>query len=128
MQLQRSGAKGFRHNEQNPGADYPAMVQIWLVPQSHEGEACYQVIELKSGLTCVYGGEMFAASTRVDVLQLAAGDEWTLEDDALGYVFRGTAISADGQRLQRGDLFRLSGQSLSLTAESGFALVMIREA
>ncbi|MCD8522159.1 MAG: hypothetical protein LRY66_15455 [Saccharospirillaceae bacterium] len=62
-----------------------------------------------------------------DVLQLAAGDEWTLDDDAQGYVFRGTAISADGQRLQRGDLFRLSGQSLSLMAESGFALVMIRE-
>ncbi|UXD88457.1 pirin family protein [Thalassolituus hydrocarboniclasticus] len=129
VQLQRSGIKGFRHNEQNPGADYPAMVQIWLVPQSHEGEAGYQVIELNpSGLTCVYGGELFAASTRVDVLQLAAGDEWALEDDALGYVFRGAAISADGQRLQRGDLFRLSGQSLSLMAESGFALVMIREA
>ncbi len=129
VQLQRSGAKGFRHNEQNPASDFPAMVQIWLLPQSHEGEASYQVIELNpSGLSCVYGGELFAASTRLDVLQLKTGDEFGLEDDALGYVFRGTAVCAGGQRLQRGDLFRLSEQSLSLTAESGFALVMIREA
>lgn len=53
-----------------------------------------------TALTCLYGGELFASSTRVDVLQLQTGDEWTLDDDALGYVCRVTVVCAGGQRLQ----------------------------
>ena len=70
-QLQRDGNKGIRHNELNPSDKVQPMMQVWIKPEPGSAAPEYHVLDSEpNGLTCVYGGELFPARMRVDILRL----------------------------------------------------------
>ncbi len=123
VQIQRSGSRGFSHNELNPSDELPAMVQIWCLPDQHEGDAEYRVVTPGEGITRVYQSR----STAVDILRLPVDAEFRLPAPSLGYMVRGDASGAGGT-LQRGDLFRAKEAESLLTATTALELVLITPA
>ena len=84
VQLQRDGGRGIRHNELNPSDQVQPMMQVWIQPDPVNSEPEYRLIDTcEQGLTCVYGGELFAAHTRVDILRLNAGDVFRVDEAGL---------------------------------------------
>lgn len=129
VQLQRDGGKGFRHNECNPN-DFPQpLIQLWIKPSEHAPEPQYKVIDARSSShksTCVYGGELFNARTRIDVVHLSPADiaEYA---EAMIFVVRGSAhASSESQALvaRQGDL--LQGENLCINVSEPTALLVVR--
>ncbi|WP_430460265.1 pirin family protein [Thalassolituus sp. LLYu03] len=113
VQIQRDGRQGFSHNEINPTAAVQPMIQLWINPQwthpgssgaadhhadsyhaaapdaYHAGAPDYQIVTIEPGVTCVYGGELFAAAMRVDVIDWPEGGVLPLAGEALLYVWGG---------------------------------------
>lgn len=50
VQIQRSGTKGFSHNEINPNSHVQPFVQLWLTPSAQE-DASYEVLHLPDNAT-----------------------------------------------------------------------------
>lgn len=129
VQLQRTGSQGFDHDEQNPSDQYPAMLQLWMLPEGEQGDAQFTLFDTDEGVTCVYGGEVCEASTRVDIVRLKALQSYRVADESLAYVFAGNARVEEDQtvlELRRGDMVR--GHDLSWLAHDDMAMVVIRKA
>ena len=90
-QLQRDGNKGICHNELNPSDKVQPMMQVWIKPEPGSAAPEYHVLDSEpNGLTCVYGGELFPARMRVDILRL---DSQGLDSQGLN------SRAGDGERV-----------------------------
>ena len=130
VQVQMSRGTGFKHNEENPLDDVSAMLQIWMMPTETEGEGGYHIVDTQAG---AYTEAYKSASTKVGILRMNAGDRFQLQEETLGYVYRGAVQVAQGQAghvqtLERGMIFRLSNENLDLLAEQDVALALIQHA
>jgi hypothetical protein len=57
IQVQRAGGEGFSHNEINPDDSKNRMIQLWVIPETPDEPAAYQVFKARSNeRTRVYGG------------------------------------------------------------------------
>lgn len=130
VQLQRDGQQGIRHNESNPSAAVQPMMQVWIKPDPQPAQAQYHIVDVQpSGLTCVYGGELFKAAMRVDILQLQPGEEAAFRgDDYLLFLYQGSAQVTEAGRmapLRRGDLAQLG--AFHICAEQALGLMMLQK-
>ena len=125
VQVQMSRGTGFKHNEENPLDDGSAMLQIWMIPTETEGEGGYHIVDTQAG---AYTQAYKSASTKVGVLRMNAGDRYQLNEDTLGYIYRGNVQTGTGLVLERGIIFRLSDETLDLISEQGAALALIQHA
>lgn len=133
VQIQRDGGLGLSHNEINPHNHVQPMIQLWINPlwpsgENHHATAPeYQRLDVQGGLTCVYGGDLFAAPMRVDVLHWLAGGDIRLNDDALLYVCSGQAQIREGNEVisvARGTLLR--GNHLHIQAGAELLMLVVR--
>ena len=133
VQIQRDGGCGFSHNEINPNNQIQPMIQLWINPlwpvgENHHAPAPeYQVLDVHTGLTCVYGGDLFAAPMRVDVLHWPDGGDISFSDETLLYVCSGQAQIREGKDVvaaTRGTLLR--GKHLHVQTNEALQLLVIR--
>ena len=109
IQVQRAGSEGFCHNEINPDPAKNRMIQLWVMPESAEQAAVYQVFHADAkGRTRVYGGppdqaETIPARTIIEVAHLDAGEEIKQPGSSLAYVTLGEG-TIGGKEITEGDL------------------------
>ena len=101
VMVQRSGKKGFAHDEINPENDITGMVQIWLRPEGELTESpTHTLIDLQPGINPIYEGQ----TTGVHIQVLGVGETLDIPVGSLGYVYRG-GLETPEQPLPRGTLF-----------------------
>ncbi len=109
IQVQRAGGEGFSHNEINPDTSKNRMIQLWIIPETPDQPAAYQVFQARAnGRTRVYGGpsdqdETFAARTLIEIVHLATGENFTQPGRSLTYVTTGQGTS-NTETINEGDL------------------------
>ncbi|MHC4993730.1 MAG: pirin family protein [Planctomycetota bacterium] len=130
VQVQRSGAEGFTHNEINPDDTPNRMIQMWVVPDELAPSADYQIHEPKPGaVTRIYGGdephgETFPGSTEVHIAYLDAGQQATFAGPTMAYVIGG-AGKANGFAVADGDMLR--GEGLNLEAREALRAIVVTQ-
>jgi redox-sensitive bicupin YhaK (pirin superfamily) len=128
VQVQRSGAQGFSHNEINPDDSKNRMLQLWLLPEESEQDASYQLLEIGgSGRTRIYGGtanepDTVTARTVVDIVRLGASEAVEQPGISLAYVVTGAGAGL-GETLREGDLVESLDFSFQASTESELILV-----
>jgi hypothetical protein len=128
VQVQRSGAQGFSHNEINPDDSKNRMLQLWLLPEESEEDASYQLLEIAgNGRTRIYGGtedepDTVTARTVVDIVTLDAGETVEQPGISLAYVVTGAGTGL-GQTLREGDLAESLDFNFHASTESTLILV-----
>lgn len=128
VQIQRDGNTGFSHNEINPNNDIQPMLQMWIKPAPHAATPEYQIIDIKPGLTCVYGGDLFPSATSVYTLNWPEGGEIQTENEVLLYIASGEAeISENGINgtVKRGNLIK--GADMKIRTPGNLIAVMVTQ-
>ena len=109
IQVQRAGGEGFCHNEINPDSSKNRMIQLWVMPETSNEPAAYQVFHAAAkGRTRVYGGppdqeETIPARTVIEVAHLEAGDKIKQPGSSLAYVTVGEG-KIGNKEITEGDL------------------------
>lgn len=122
--VQRSGEKGFRHNEINPNDSISSIIQIWMQPENHVVEnqapaaAAFEIIGLNSAITSIYQG----ASTQVDIIQLKPNQSYEFKQPFLAFLYQGI-IKSETQQLYEATAFRADSAQI-LAAEQGAKIVV----
>ena len=127
IQVQRAGGEGFSHNEINPDDSKNRMIQIWVLPETPDEPAGYQLIEAsENGRTRIYGGpaeqkETFAARTAIDIIHMNTGDTLDQPGRCMAYVTSGAGSSKD-ETLREGDLVETSNFNIKALTNSKLIL------
>jgi len=127
IQVQRAGGEGFSHNEINPDASKNRMIQLWLIPETPDQPAAYQLFQAKEkGRTRIYGGppeqdETLAARTVIEIVNLQAGENLKQPGRSLTYVTVGDG-TCNGEALTEGDLVDTRDFKYKATTESKLIL------
>ena len=101
IQVQRAGGEGFSHNEINPDAFKNRMIQLWVLPETPDEPAAYQLFKTQpNGRMRIYGGQStqkdtIAAGTAVEIVHLDAGEGFDQAGNSLVYVTAGEGTSGD---------------------------------
>jgi len=109
IQVQRAGSEGFSHNEINPDDAKNRMIQLWVLPESEEESASYQMFQSEPGKrTRIYGGppdqqETFSARTAIDIANVKKGEKVSQPGKSLAYIVVGSGTCND-ETLREGDL------------------------
>jgi redox-sensitive bicupin YhaK (pirin superfamily) len=135
VQVQRAGGEGFSHNEINPDDFKNRMIQLWVLPETSDEAAAYQIFESKPGERLrIYGGpseqsETFAARTIIDVAQVNSGDKLKQAGKSLVYMTTGAgdmdSNSNETQIIREGDL--VESNDFHFTAKSDSKLIIVYE-
>jgi len=130
IQVQRAGSEGFSHNEINPDDSKNRMIQLWVLPESREEPASYQMFQAKDGERMrVYGGppdqdKTFSARTVVDIAHVNAGDSVSQSGRSLVYMVVGKGICHQEQIVE-GDL--VESRDFSFKASTDCKLILVFE-
>ncbi len=109
IQVQRAGGEGFSHNEINPDASKNRMIQLWVIPETPEQAAAYQLFQAPdNGRMRVYGGspeqdETLAAHTVIEIAHLNATETIKQPGRSLVYVTVGEGVCGK-EAIKEGDL------------------------
>jgi redox-sensitive bicupin YhaK (pirin superfamily) len=128
VQVQRAGGEGFSHNEINPDNAKNRMIQLWVLPETADEPAAYQLFKSPTnGRTRVYGGppdqdETLVARTVIELIHLHAGDDIEHAGNSLAYVTVG-AGSCNDEALAEGSLVEIRDFNFKATADSKLILV-----
>lgn len=128
VQVQRSGAQGFSHNEINPDDSKNRMLQLWLLPEESAKDASYQLLEIAgNGRTRIYGGtedepDTVTARTVVDIVALGEDEAVEQPGISLAYVVTGAGTGL-GETLREGDLVESLDFSFHASTQSKLILV-----
>jgi redox-sensitive bicupin YhaK (pirin superfamily) len=128
IQVQRSGTEGFSHNEINPDDSKNRMIQLWVIPETREEPAEYQMFRAEAGTrTRVYGGpadqdETFSARTAIDIAHLNTGDNVVQSGRSIVYVTSGEG-TCNGEALTEGDLIETRDFKYKAKTDSKLILV-----
>lgn len=128
VQVQRGGGEGFMHNEVNPDAYENRMIQFWVVPERLGEPASYRLYSVGEGeRKRVYGGreeeegDVYPASTIIDVARLRTGESLIQDSRFLAYLVTGSG-TANGEGLREGHLF--TDASVNFKAEQDSMLII----
>ena len=130
VQVQQAGSEGFSHNEVNPDDTENRMVQIWVLPEKHTGNAGYRHYQLPSGqVTRIYGGDIeqgadIAAATCIDIARLDFGQSIDIDKPAMVYVCQGRGFVNEDD-VAEGDLIRFD--QLTYDAAEDSLLILVHE-
>lgn len=130
IQVQRAGSEGFSHNEINPDDSKNRMIQLWMLPESKEEPASYQMFKAKAGeRTRIYGGppdqdETFSARTVVDVAHINAGESVSQSGRSLVYMVEGRGV-CEQENIVEGDL--VETRDFNLKASTDCKLILVSE-
>ncbi len=122
VQVQRAGGEGFSHNEINPDDAKNRMIQLWVLPETPDEPAAYQMFDAKPGMrTRVYGGpadqqEPFPSRTLIDIARLGADDTLEQPGKCLVYIVSGTGTGNE-QDLFEGYLVETSDFNFKASTE-----------
>ena len=128
IQIQRAGGEGFTHNEINPDDAKNRMLQLWVLPETAEEPASYQVMQSQPDERLrVYGGlgdqiETISSHTIIDVVQVNAGDSVKQPAQSLVYVTTGVG-SCNSEIVREGDLIEMT--DFSYKAERDSKLIVV---
>jgi redox-sensitive bicupin YhaK (pirin superfamily) len=128
IQVQRSGTEGFSHNEINPDDSKNRMIQLWVIPETREEPAAYQMFHAEAGTrTRVYGGppdqdETFSARTAIDIAHVNTGDNVVQSGRSIVYVTSGEG-TCNGETLTEGDLVETRDFKYKAKTDSKLILV-----
>lgn len=135
IQVQRAGGEGFTHNEINPDNFKNRMIQLWVLPETPDGAAVYQVYESKPGeRKRVYGGaaepaETIPARTIIEIAQVHAGSKLAQPGKSLVYMTTGGGTTSDSanddQTITEGDL--VESTDFNFTASKDSKLIIVYE-
>ncbi len=116
VMVQRSGQKGFAHDEVNLDADITGMVQIWMRPEGDiPPQPTHTLIDLQTGINRIYEGE--TSDLIIQIMQ--TGDVLSAQPGDLAYVYQGGLIYGE-QILSRGSLFQFPDADLNTTVTAGY--------
>ena len=119
FQVQKSGKKGFRHNEVNKGVQTTRMLQLWLLPEKHEPEASFRVHKVVEGkITKIYGTQD-GNTTQIEVGYLMPQQEYITSKDAIIYVVSGSIIT-EKETIEEGTLLASSNNIIRTNAKAIF--------
>ena len=130
IQVQRAGSEGFSHNEINPDNSKNRMIQLWMLPESKEEPASYQMFKAKAGeRTRIYGGppdqdETFSARTVVDVAHINTGESISQSGRSLVYMVEGRGICHQEDIIE-GDL--VESRDFNFKASTDCKLILVSE-
>jgi len=130
IQVQRAGSEGFSHNEINPDNSKNRMIQLWMLPESKEEPASYQMFRAESGKRMkVYGGpsdqdETFAARTVVDIAHVNAGEKISQPGRSLVYMVVGKG-TCNQENVEEGDL--VETRDFDFKASTDCKLILVFE-
>jgi len=130
VQVQRAGGEGFTHNEINPDDAKNRMIQLWVLPETPDEPAGYQMFESISGKrTRIYGGsdeqnETFASHTIIEIVDISAGEALKQPGKSLVYITTGVG-EVDGEVLREGHLIETT--DLNFTASTDCKLIVVYE-
>jgi redox-sensitive bicupin YhaK (pirin superfamily) len=128
IQVQRAGSEGFSHNEINPDDSKNRMIQLWVLPETKEEPASYQMFHAQPGERMrVYGGppdqnETFAARTVIDIAHVNAGESVSQSGRTLAYMVEGSGKSLQ-EVIREGDLVECRDFAFKASADSKLILV-----
>lgn len=128
VQVQRAGGEGFSHNEINPDNAKNRMIQIWVIPETQDESASYQMYKARDGKrTRVYGGppdqdDTIAARTVIDITHIEKGETVEQPGRSLAYVTVG-AGACNGKTVREGDLIDTRDFSFKALQDSKLILV-----
>jgi redox-sensitive bicupin YhaK (pirin superfamily) len=128
IQVQRAGSEGFSHNEINPDDSKNRMIQLWVLPETKEEPASYQMFHAQPGERMrVYGGppdqdETFAARTIIDIAHVNAGESVSQSGRSLAYMVEGSGKSLQ-EVIREGDLVECRDFAFKASADSKLILV-----
>ncbi len=130
VQVQRSGAEGFSHNEINPDDNENRLIQLWVLPEECGEAADYRCFRSESGrVTRVYGGSREQAltipgRTCIDVIRLNGGQTVDIDKPALVYLCEGRGF-ANEDSVADGTLMRCD--QLTFDATENVCLIIVHE-
>lgn len=128
VQVQRAGT-GMQHAEFSLSDNQADIIQIWFRPPQNGLEPAYQNFTLNEGkLTTVLGGgddDTFNSTMTCQVGSVSKGSTIHTEQPFVAMITKGTAV-ANGNPVKEGDL--IEGESLHLSSEEDFGLVLIKAA
>jgi hypothetical protein len=128
IQVQRAGGEGFSHNEINPDASKNRMIQLWVMPETPDQPAAYQVFQAPpSGRIRIYGGppdqdETLAARTVIEIAHLDAGKGVKLPGRSVVYMTVGNGTIGD-ETIKEGDLVETKDFNFKALTDSKLILV-----
>ena len=128
VQVQRAGGEGFTHNEVNPDESKNRMIQLWVLPETADEPAAYQMFETQQGERMrVYGGtddqnETFSSKTIIEIVKLKAGDKLQQAGKSLVYVTTGVGKD-DANIFREGDL--IESDNFNFSAEKDSSLIVV---
>jgi len=131
IQVQRAGSEGFSHNEVNPDDAKNRMIQLWMLPESKEEPASYQMFHAEAGKRMrIYGGpsdqdETFAARTVIDIAHVNAGESVAQPGRSLVYMVVGKG-TCNKEKIKEGDLVETRDFELKATTDCKLILVSER--
>ena len=130
VQVQRAGGEGFTHNEINPDDAKNRMIQLWVLPETPDEPAGYQVFESMTGKrTRVYGGaveqnETFASHTIIEIAEISAGEVLSQAGKSLVYITTGVG-EIEAEVLREGHLIETT--NFNFTASTDCKLIIVFE-
>lgn len=128
VQVQRAGGEGFTHNEINPDDVKNRMIQLWVLPETPDEPASYQVFESTTGeRTRIYGGsveqdETLSSHTIIEIAEVGAGKTLKQPGKCLAYITTGVG-EVNGEILREGHLVETSNLNFTATVDSKLIIV-----
>ena len=130
VQVQRAGGEGFTHNEINPDDAKNRMIQLWVLPETPDEPAGYQMFETMTGKrTRIYGGtaeqeETLASHTIIEIAEVNAGKKLKQAGKSLVYITTGVG-EIEGETLREGHL--IEATDVNFTASTDSKLIIVYE-
>lgn len=128
VQVQRAGGEGFSHNEINPDDAKNRMIQLWVLPETPDEPAGYQIFESTTGKrTRIYGGsaeqdKTFASHTIIEITEISAGKTFKQAGKSLVYITTGVGEIGD-ETLREGHLVESTDFNFTATVDSKLIVV-----
>jgi len=128
VQVQRAGGEGFTHNEINPDDAKNRMIQLWVLPETPDEPASYQMLASTSGdRTRIYGGsdeqdETFASHTIIEIAETSAGETLNQAGKCLVYITTGVG-EIEGEVLREGHLIETTDFKFTASTDCKFIIV-----